>query len=132
MMYLKTLAIAASCALLVLAGCGGGDDGPPPTVTAHILSDSGYDGDIEQTSPNTATVTQGMSPTVQSVLAGIDPVAGTEFRAFLDFPLTGAGGVPADATIDSAFLEVFVDDLQPSNAAVPVRVELVTFQPPTL
>jgi hypothetical protein len=133
MMHLKTLAVAACFALLGLTGCGGGDGGgPPPTVTTHILSDSVYDGDIEQTSPNTATVTQGMSPTVQSVLAGIDPAAGTEFRAFLDFPLTGAGGVPADATIDSAFLEVFVDDLQPSNAVVPVRVELVTFQPPTL
>ena len=133
MMYLKTFAIAASCTLLSLAGCGGDDGGdPPPTFTAQILSDSVYDGDIEQTSPDTATVTQGMSPTVQSVLAGIDPVAGTEFRAFLDFPLTGAGGVPADAAIDSAFLEVFVDDLQPSNAVIPVRVELVTFQPPTL
>jgi hypothetical protein len=133
MMYLKTLAIVASCALLGLTGCGGGDGGdPPPTFTAQILSDSVYDGDIEQTSPDTATVTQGMSPTVQNVLAGIDPVAGTEFRAFLDFPLTGADGVPADAAIDSAFLEVFVDDLQPSNAVIPVRVELVTFQPPTL
>jgi hypothetical protein len=132
MMHLKTFAIAASCALLGLTGCGGGDDGPPPTYTTHILSDSGYDGDIEQTSPDTATVTQGMSPTVQSVLAGIDPVAGTEFRAFLDFPLTGSGGVPGDAIIDSAFLEVLVNDLQPSNAVIPVRVELVTFQPPTL
>ena len=132
MMHLKTLAIAASCALLGLTGCGGGDDGPPPTYTTQILSDPGYDGDIEQTTPDTATVTQGMSPTVQNVLAGIDPVAGTEFRAFLDFPLTGSGGVPGDATIDSAFLEVFVDDLQPPGAVIPVRVELVTFQPPTL
>lgn len=132
MMHLKTLAIAASLALLGLTGCGGGDDGPPPTVTTQILSDAGYDGDIEQTTPDTATVTQGMSPTVQSVLAGIDPVAGTEFRAFLDFPLTGSDGVPGNAAIDSAFLEVYIDDLQPSNAVVPVRVELVTFQPPTL
>ena len=120
-MYLKTLAIAACFALLGLTGCGGGDGGdPPPTVTTQILSDSGYDGDIEQTGPDSATVTQGMSPTVQNVLAGIDPVAGTEFRAFLDFPLTGSGGVPGDATIDSAFLEVFIDDLQPTNAVVDV------------
>ena len=132
MMPFKTLAIAASCALLGLTACGGGHDDPPPNITTQILSDSGFDGDIEQTGPNSATVTQGMSPTVQSVLAGIDPVAGTEFRAFLDFPLTGAGGVPGGAVIDSAFLEVFIDDLQPTNAVVPVRVELVTFQPPTL
>jgi hypothetical protein len=129
----KTLAIATSCTLVGLAGCGGGDNlRPQPTFTTQILSDSSYDGDIEQTSPDTAIVTQGMSPTVQSVLAGIDPVAGTEFRAFLNFPLTGSAGVPADAAIDSAFLEVFIDDLQPSNATIPVRVELVSFQPPTL
>jgi hypothetical protein len=131
MLHFKSLSIIAACALLALTGCGGGNDDPQP-FTTQILSDSGYDGDIEQTGPDSATVTQGMSPTVQNVLAGIDPVAGTEFRAFLDFPLTGSGGVPADATIDSAFLEVFIDDLQPTNAVVPVRVELVTFQPPTL
>jgi hypothetical protein len=131
MLHFKSLSITAACALLALTGCGGGND-EPQTFTTQILSDSGYDGDIEQTGPDSATVTQGMSPTVQNVLAGIDPVAGTEFRAFLDFPLTGSGGVPADATIDSAFLEVFIDDLQPTNAVVPVRVELVTFQPPTL
>jgi len=132
MMYLKMLRIAAACAVLTLAGCGGGNDNPPETFTTQILSDSGFDGDIEQTTPDTFQITQGMSPTVQSVLAGIDPVAGTEFRAFLDFPLTGPGGVPGNAGIDSAFLEVFIDDLQPANAVVPVRVELVTFQPPTL
>jgi hypothetical protein len=132
MLQIKSLSITAACALLGLTGCGGGNDNPPQTFTTQILSDSGFDGDIEQTGPDSATVTQGMSPTVQNVLAGIDPVAGTEFRAFLDFPLTGSGGVPGNATIDSAFLEVFIDDLQPTNAVVPVRVELVTFQPPTL
>jgi hypothetical protein len=134
MLHFKSLSITAACALLSLTGCGGGNDEPPQTFTTQILSDSGFDGDIEQTGPDSATVTQGMSPTVQNVLAGIDPdpVAGTEFRAFLDFPLTGSGGVPGNANIDSAFLEVFIDDLQPTNAVVPVRVELVTFQPPTL
>jgi hypothetical protein len=73
-----------------------------------------------------------MSSTVQSVLAGIDPVGGTEFRAFLDFPLTGSGGVPGNAGIDSAFLEFYVDDLQPATGRLPVRVDLVAFQPPTL
>ena len=84
----RILMAAAACAVLGLAGCGGGgDDGPPPAFTTQIFSDSSYDGDIEQTGPTSFTVTQGMSATVQSVLAGIDPVAGTEFRAFLDFPL---------------------------------------------
>src|SRR5262245_56484108 len=106
-MYLRISAIAAACGMLCLSGCGGGGDRieePPQPFTTHILSDSRFDGDIEQTSSTTYTVTQGMSSSVQSVLAGIDPVAGTEFRAFLDFPLGGTGGVPGDALIDSAFL----------------------------
>ena len=125
------LFIAAVSSLLGLCGCGGGDSGPPQVVT-QILSDAAYDGDVEQTSPDGYVVTQGMSATVQSVFAGIDPAAGTEFRAFLDFPLSGAGGVPGDASIDSAFLEFFVDDVEPPNGSVPIRVDLVSFQPPTL
>ena len=73
-----------------------------------------------------------MSPTVQSVFAGIDPVARTEFRAFLDFPLTGAGGVPGDAIIDSAFLDIYINSLQPNIGTIPILIELVSFQPPTL
>jgi hypothetical protein len=130
MMNLATSNAAVACMALILSGCGGGGDDPPETVTTQIYSDPAFDGDIELTDP--PQVTQGMSPTVQSVLAGIDPAGGTEFRAFLDFPLTGPGGVPSNARIDSAFLEVFIDDLQPTNAVVPVRIELVTFQPPTL
>jgi hypothetical protein len=129
----RILMTAAACAVLGLAGCGGeGDNGPPPAFTTQIFSDSSYDGDIEQTGPTSFTVTQGMSANVQTVLAGIDPVAGTEFRAFLDFPLGGSGGVPADALIDSATLEIFVDDLQPTTGSLPLLVELVSFQPPTL
>jgi hypothetical protein len=98
----------------------------------QILSDPAYDGDIEQTAPGVYVVTQGMSDTVQSTFAGIDPVAGTEFRTFLDFSLEGPNGVPGDAIIDSAFLEFLVDDLAPPNGSVPIRVDLVAFQPPNL
>jgi hypothetical protein len=134
-MYLRVSAIAAAC-VLFLSACGGGGDGidhsSPQTFTAQIFSDPAYDGDIEQVAPNTFTVTQGMTSSVQSVLAGIDPAAGTEFRAFLDFPLGGAGGVPGNAVIDSAFLEIYIDDLEPITGQLPVRVDLVAFQPPTL
>jgi hypothetical protein len=118
--------------LLGLVGCGGGNDGPPPIITTQILSDPSFDGDIEQTSPTTYAIVQGMSPTVQSVFAGIDPTTGTEFRAFLDFPLTGPGGVPGTASIQSAYLHIFVNSLQPATATLPIRIDLVSFQPPTL
>jgi len=126
------VAIGVVGALLCLASCGGNGDVVPPQVVTQILSDPRFDGDIEQTSSTSYTVTQGMSPIVQSVLAGIDPTVGSEFRAFLDFPLSGSGGVPGNAIIDSAFLEVLVDNLIPGNGSVPIRVELVAFQPPTL
>jgi hypothetical protein len=132
MTHSRLLAVALACTVLGLAGCGGGDDLGPQLFTTQILSDSGFDGDIEQTGASSFTVTQGMSPDVQTVLSGIDPVSGDEFRAFLDFPLTGSGGVPANAGIDSAFLEFYLGDLQPNTATLPVLIDLVSFQPPTL
>lgn len=118
--------------LLALGGCGGGgDDGQPQFVT-HILSDPGFDGDIELTVDGAYVVTQGMSPSVQTVFAGIDPASGSEFRSFLDFPLSGSDGVPANAFIDSAFLEIFVDDVVPASGSLPLLIELVSFQPPNL
>jgi hypothetical protein len=129
----KTYALSAVAMISLLGLCGcGGDDGGSTQVVSQILSDAAYDGDIEQTSSGAYVVTQGMSATVQSVFAGIDPVTGSEFRAFLDFPLSGAGGVPGDAIIDSAFLEFLVNDVEPPSGSVPVRVDLVSFQPPTL
>ena len=134
MINLRSLAIAIACGAISLTGCGGNDGsgGPPPAITTQILSDAAFDGDIEQTSATTFTVTQGMSENVQSVFAGIAPGALTEFRAFLDFPLTGAGGIPGDAMIESAFLDIHIDSLQPITGTIPILIELVSFQPPTL
>lgn len=135
----RICAIGVACAAVSLAGCGGGggDYGssppPAPIVTTHILSDPQFDGDIEQTSsPGIYNVTVLNSTTVQSLFAGINPGTLTEFRAFLDFPLAGPGGVPAGAIIQSAFLEIHVDSLQPATGTIPILVELVAFQPPTL
>ncbi|MFC6522227.1 hypothetical protein ACFQAT_23335 [Undibacterium arcticum] len=74
---------------------------------------------------------QGNTP---SVFAGVHPVTGSEFRAFLDFPLTGAGGVPGSAIINSATLDIFIDSIsiQPVASSIPIRIELVTFPPQTL
>jgi len=135
MIHFRAWTVAAACATaLGLTACGGGgnDLAQPDTFTTQILSDPRFDGDIQQTSPSSWVVTQGMSGNVQTVFAGIDPVSLTEFRAFLDFPLGGSGGVPGNAQIDSAFLEIYVDDLQPTNGTLPLRVDLVAFQPPTL
>ncbi len=110
-----------------LIGCGdnNGNIGQS-TITTQILSDPVYDGDIAVNSSGTSTVvTQGMTLTIQSVFAGIDPVTGTEYRAFLDFPLTGANGVPGNAVIVSAFLFIRINSIQPLNGTIPIRIELV-------
>lgn len=136
MQHFKPFTIVLACAFLGLAGCGDGghhhNDYSPNTYTTQIMSDPAFDGDIEQTSSTTYTVTQGMSSSVQSVFAGIDPNTSTEFRAFLDFPLTGSQGVPGDAVIESAYLNIAIDSLQPITGVIPIRIELVDFQPPTL
>ncbi len=133
-MVLNRTLCAVLTGLIVLgsAGCGGGDDGPPPIITTQILSDPALDGDIEQSSPGSFSIVQGMSPTVQSVFAGIAPVALTEFRAFLNFPLSGPGGVPGNAIIQSAFLNILVNSIQPASGAASMLVELVSYEPPTL
>ena len=134
MSYLRTLTIALACAAVSLAGCGDGrgGGGPPPVITTQIVSDSALDGNIGLTPPNSFVVVQGMSPTVQSVFAGTDPVTLTEFRTFLDFPLTGINGVPGNAVIDSAFLDIYVYSLQPNTGTISILIELVSFQPPPL
>jgi hypothetical protein len=123
--------------MLALSGCGGGgssgDGGssPPPLFETRILSNPAYDGDIRFDLPNQFSIVQG-NPS--SVLAGIDPVTGSEYRAFLAFPLTGSGGVPGSAIINSATLDIFITSIsiQPAAASIPIRIELVAFQPPTL
>jgi hypothetical protein len=131
---LKGLTLVLACTAFALAGCGGGDGGrgPPRIVTTQIQSDPAFDGDIQQIAPSSYVVTQGMSPTVQSVFAGIDPASSTEYRTFLDFPLTGPGGVPGRANIDSAFLDIYIIGLRPNVGTIPIRIDLVSFQPPTL
>lgn len=118
--------------IFVMSGCGGGGDSslPPPIVT-QILSHAAFDGDIRFDPPNVFTIVQGNVP---SVFAGIDPATGSEFRSFLDFPLTGAGGVPGSAIINSAMLDIFIDSISIQSAAssIPIRIELVAFPPQTL
>jgi len=122
---------------LPLTGCGGGSSSapppPPPTIVTQILSDPAFDGDIahDLSTASAFTVTQGNT---QSVFAGIDFVNGVEYRAFLDFPLSGQGGVPGDAIIESAILDIFINSilLQTATDTIPIRIDLVSFQQPMI
>jgi hypothetical protein len=120
---------------LTLIGCGHRDRDVRDQFVTLILSDPAIDGDIVQ-DPTSGlfTVTQGMNSNVQSVFAGINPVTNAEYRAFLDFPLTGAGGVPGNAVIVSAILDIVINSIspQPLTGTIPIRIDLVSFQTTTL
>jgi hypothetical protein len=132
-MDVRMTCVATLCGILTLAGCGGdGHRDPAQKITTQIYSDSSFDGDIALPVSGTYAVTQGMSPSVQSVFSGIDPGSGTEYRAFLDFPLTGSAGIPGNASIHSAVLEIYIDSLQPGTGSLPIQIDLVAFQPPTM
>jgi len=130
---LKTILYATVMISLMLAmsGCGGGGSSPPPVVVTQILSRAAFDGDIRLDPPNLFSIVQGNPP---SVFAGIDPATGSEYRAFLAFSLTGTGGVPGSAIINSATLDIFIDSIsiQPAAGSIPIRIELVAFPPQTL
>jgi hypothetical protein len=116
---------------LPLTGCGSGGSSAPPTIVTQILSDPAFDGDIAQ-DPVTGLFTITHANTTQNVFAGIDPVTKVEYRAFLDFPLSGVGGVPLSAVIASATLDIVINDVQTLTGTIPIRIDLVFFQPPSL
>jgi hypothetical protein len=119
-MFLSAIMVSISVALL---SCGGGGS---DTIVTQILSDPAFDGDIVQ-NPLTGAYTIAQDNT-QSVFAGIDPSTGAEYRAFLDFPLTGVGGVPGNAVIVSATLDIVISSIlpQPLFDNIPIRIDLVS------
>ena len=123
---------AGLVAVVVLALSGCGDNGGSPAYVTQILSDASFDGDIAKDAvTGVHTITQGNT---QSVYAGFDPADGSELRAFLHFPLTGASGVPGNAVILHATLDIFINSIQPNplTGTIPIRIDLVDFQPPNL
>jgi len=129
------LCLALVLAAVSLVGCNlfiDNRDDPSPTFEAQILSDDAADGDIQLTLPATFTVSSALD--TGNVLAGIDPATGDEFRGFLDFPLWGSDGVPLDATIESATLEIFINSVSVSSSdrILPFLIDLVAFQPPVI
>jgi hypothetical protein len=128
-MKMRVLAALVAIIILALTGCGGHDHDTTPVFVTEILSDSTSDGDIKRDfSTGALTITQGNT---ESVFAGIDPISGDEYRAFLHFPFTT---LPASAFIESAFVEIFINsiDIQFPADTIPVRIDLVSFQPPFL
>lgn len=101
----------------------------PIVITANILSDPASDGDIAfDPVLNTFTVTTGPP----EVLFGEDSsnVNLPEFRAFLTFPLDGITEqpvVPSNAVIVSAFLEVFINQVNFASV-IPTYLDLVQYQ----
>ncbi len=130
----KLLILGMALALTAtLAGCGGGGNAAT-TVVTQIFSDPTADGDIAHDPGPLETFTISTASTTLGVLVGIAPLSVIEYRGFLDFPLGGAGGVPAGAIIVSATLEIFINQVVVAAPAtpVPILMDLVSFQPPTL
>ena len=118
-------------AVFALNGCHN-DNAPLPTYDAEIVSDVYADGDIGLALDGTYTVSSAID--TGSVLAGVDPVTGEEYRGFLDFPLGGVDGIPLDAVIESATLELYIIGMSDSlpDEIFPFLIDLVDFQPPYL
>ncbi len=116
-------------AVFTLNGCGSDND---PLYYAEIVSDAYADGDIGLASGGSYTVSSAID--TGSVLAGVDPVTGEEYRGFLDFPLEGVDGIPLDAVIESATLELFISGMSDSlpGEIFLFLIDLVDFQPPYL
>jgi hypothetical protein len=129
--------LALVLATAALNGCGSGSGSderavPLPIFVSEITSDIEADGDIGLTLDGIYSISSALD--TGNVLAGIDPVTGEEFRGFLDFPLRGSDGVPLDAVIESATLEIFINGVSISapDGILPFIIDLVDFQPPFL
>lgn len=127
---MKRLVLLSVVAFLGLTLFGCGNSSPQPQLfSTQVLSNAAFDGDIERDPlTSTLTITQGNPG---SVFVGFDPRTGTETRAFLDFSLST---VPVNAIINSATVHIFVNSIRFSGlpAVVPVSIDLVSFDPPTL
>lgn len=127
---MKILFTFTMAVLLASTGCTIDHDHERSTVIVQTLSDQHADGDIgfsPYPQPSGTYIISQANDT-GNIVFGID-ADGTEYRAFLDFPLDGSTGgevVPVEATIVSAVIEVFVNDVSLSST-VPTLLDLVPF-----
>jgi len=112
--------------MLLTLSCSGSDT--QPVIVAEILSDQLADGDIAlDPVQQTYTITNG--PNI--LYFGIDDSDPNlpEYRAFLDFPLDGSTGeavIPLNASIVSATLEIFINEVS-FAPIVPTLLDLVSY-----
>ncbi len=98
------------------------------SATVQILSDPLSDGDVEF-DPVQNTYTTTVAPSKDFFGEDSANPDLPEFRAFHTFPLDGATGqpvVPGDATINSAVLEVFVDNVDFASV-IPTFVDMIQY-----
>ena len=127
---------AALFIAMVASGCGGGGGGGGTVVTpifADIPSDLTADAYVAE-NLNTFQLSAPVTGS-GAIRVGIDPTialpAGTEYRGLISFPLGGPGGVPADATIVSATLDIFVDSVQfQFSLPTAIRIDMIEAPPP--
>ncbi|UPU35830.1 hypothetical protein M1B72_20690 [Geomonas paludis] len=122
----RILWLVLAAVLVALAGCGGGED--RPLIETTIASDPAVDGDIVDVA-GVRTVSLVTRDALPGVLAGVDPVNDDVYRAFLSFPLTA---IPVNHIIRSATLSIVIRSVTvvPPTATIPLRLELVAFDPP--
>jgi hypothetical protein len=106
----------------------GGGSSSRPVFVAGILSHQPTDGDIAYDPIlDSFTITQG----AETLFFGIDDLDPNlpEYRAFLDFPLDGSTGeevIPINASIVSATLEIFINEVSYAPI-VPTWLDLVEY-----
>ena len=126
----KSFFAAMMIILFAMTGCGSGEvvvNVSPTLINTTITSSLSLDGYVVE---NPATFALTSFQNTASVFAGLDPATGAEYRAFIGFPLSGAGGVPLNAGIDSATLDIVIRNVLTSSVSVPILIELVSFSAP--
>lgn len=123
----RILWLVLATVVFALAGCGSNDR---PLIQTTISSDPAVDGDIVDVA-GVRTVSLVSRDALTGVLAGVDPVNNDVYRAFLDFPLTR---IPTNHIINSATLSIVIRSVTvvPPTATIPLRIELVSFDPPLI
>ena len=115
--------------MLLTLSCNGSD--PQPVIVADIFSAQATDGDIAfDPVLQSFTITNGP----ETLFFGIDDSDPNfpEYRAFLDFPLDGSTGgavIPINASIVSATLEIFINEVSFDliTRIVPTWLDLVEY-----